>query len=204
MIIIGIAGGTGSGKTTFVNKLIASLDKDSVAVISQDAYYRDHHKLTELERKQLNFDHPDAIEWELLLKHIHQLQNGETIEQPIYSMITCSRKDNTHAVKPNKVLIVEGILILTSDVIRDVFSLKIFIDADADHRLMRVVKRDMEERGRNVDEVMNRYLNTVRPMHEQFIEPSKKYADIIVPVGGDNHVAIELLSQYITAKVAGK
>ncbi len=204
MIIIGIAGGTGSGKTTFVNKLIASLDKDSVAVISQDAYYRDHAELTELERKQSNFDHPDAIEWELLLKHIRQLQNGEIIEQPIYSMITCARKNTTHPVKPNKVLIVEGILILTSDIIRNEFSLKIFIDADADHRLMRVVKRDMEERGRNVEEVMSRYLTTVRPMHEQFIEPSKKYADIIVPVGGDNHVAIELLSQYITAKVAGK
>jgi len=204
MIIIGIAGGTGSGKTTFVNKLIASLDKDSVAVISQDAYYRDHPELTELDRKQLNYDHPDAIEWELLFKHIRQLQNGEIIEQPIYSMITCSRKNNTHPVKPNKVLIVEGILILTSDLIRDVFSLKIFIDADADHRLMRVVKRDMEERGRNVEEVMSRYLTTVRPMHEQFIEPSKKYADIIVPVGGDNHVAIELLSKYITSKVAGK
>lgn len=204
MIIIGIAGGTGSGKTTFVNKLIASLEKDSVAVISQDSYYRDHPELSEEKRKRLNFDHPDAIEWELLLEHIHQLENGITIEQPIYSMITCSRKNTTHPVKPNKVLIVEGILILTSDMLRDVFSLKIFIDADADHRLMRVVKRDMEERGRNVDEVMTRYLNTVRPMHEQFIEPSKKFADIIVPVGGDNHVAIEVLSQYITAKVASK
>ena len=204
MIIIGIAGGTGSGKTTFVNKLIASLDKDSVAVISQDAYYRNNPELSENDRKQLNYDHPDAIEWELLLKHIHQLQNGETIDQPIYSMITCSREAATHPVKPNKVLIVEGILILTSEILRDVFSLKIFIDADADHRLMRVVKRDMEERGRNVDEVMKRYLTTVRPMHEQFIEPSKKFADIIVPVGGDNHVAIELLSQYITAKVASK
>ena len=204
MIIIGIAGGTGSGKTTFVNKLIASLDKDSVAVISQDAYYRNNPELSENDRKQLNYDHPDAIEWELLLKHIHQLQNGETIDQPIYSMITCSREVATHPVKPNKVLIVEGILILTSEILRDVFSLKIFIDADADHRLMRVVKRDMEERGRNVDKVMKRYLTTVRPMHEQFIEPSKKFADIIVPVGGDNHVAIELLSQYITAKVASK
>lgn len=204
MIIIGIAGGTGSGKTTFVNKLIASLDKDSVAVISQDAYYRNNPELSENDRKQLNYDHPDAIEWELLLKHIHHLQNGETIDQPIYSMITCSREVATHPVKPNKVLIVEGILILTSEILRDVFSLKIFIDADADHRLMRVVKRDMEERGRNVDEVMKRYLTTVRPMHEQFIEPSKKFADIIVPVGGDNHVAIELLSQYITAKVASK
>ena len=204
MIIIGIAGGTGSGKTTFVNKLIASLDKDSVAVISQDAYYRNNPELSENDRKQLNYDHPDAIEWELLLKHIHQLQKGETIDQPVYSMLTCSREVATHPVKPNKVLIVEGILILTSEILRDVFSLKIFIDADADHRLMRVVKRDMEERGRNVDEVMKRYLTTVRPMHEQFIEPSKKFADIIVPVGGDNHVAIELLSQYITAKVASK
>ncbi len=204
MIIIGIAGGTGSGKTTFVNKLISSLNKNTVAVISQDAYYCDHPELSETERKQLNYDHPDAIEWALLLKHINQLKKGETIDQPIYSMLTCSRKNITQPVKPNKVLIVEGILILTSDIIRDVFSLKIFIDADADQRLMRVVKRDMEERGRNVDEVMTRYLTTVKPMHEKFIEPSKKYADIIVPIGGDNHVAIELLSQYITAKVASE
>ncbi len=202
MIVIGIAGGTGSGKTTFVNKLIAQLGADSVAVISQDAYYKNHKNLPEVERKQLNFDHPDAIEWELLHQHILQLKNGERIQQPIYSMLTCLRKEETISVSPNKVLIVEGILILTQTLMRDVFSLKVFIDADADHRLMRVLRRDMQERGRNAEEVMSRYLHTVRPMHNQFIEPSKSFADIIVPIGGDNHIAIDLLSQYISAKVA--
>ncbi len=200
MIVIGIAGGTGSGKTTFVNKLIESLSASTVAVISQDAYYKNNSDISEEDRKKMNYDHPDAIEWELLADHITQLVNGNKIDQPVYSMLTCSRQKETINVYPNKVLIVEGILILTQPVIRDLMSLKIYIDADADHRLMRVVKRDMEERGRDVEEVMKRYLQSVRPMHEQFIEPSKKHADLIVPIGGDNHVAIELLSRYIIAK----
>ncbi|MFI5170984.1 MAG: uridine kinase [Chitinophagales bacterium] len=203
MIVIGIAGGTGSGKTTFVNKLIDSLSATSVAVISQDAYYRNNLHIPEIERKKMNYDHPDAIEWELLNEHIIQLSEGNTIAQPVYSMHTCSRGEETIPVSPGKVLIVEGILILTQPMLRDLMSLKIYIDADSDHRLMRVVKRDMEERGRDVEEVMKRYLNTVRPMHEQFIEPSKKHADLIVPIGGDNHVAIELLSRYIIAKASG-
>lgn len=201
MIIIGIAGGTGSGKTTFVNKLVKKLPESSVAVISQDAYYKDSSHIHEADRKKLNYDHPDAIEWPLLEQHIIALGKGDSINQPVYSMLSCTRLPETIKVHSNKVVIVEGILILTQSIIRDQLSLKIFIDADADHRLMRVVKRDMEERGRDVEEVMQRYLQTVRPMHEQFIEPSKKHADIIVPIGGDNHVAIELLSQYIISKL---
>jgi len=203
MIVIGIGGGSGSGKTTFVNKLVNSLSANSVAILSQDAYYRSNPQIIEAERKKMNYDHPDSIEWELMHTHITQLKSGSIIQQPVYSMITCSRGDAAVAVSPNKVLIVEGILILTQPNIRDLMSIKIFIDADADHRLMRVLKRDMEERGRGVEEVMNRYLKTVRPMHEQFIEPSKKFADIIVPIGGDNHVAIDLLSQYIVAQLIG-
>jgi len=148
-----------------------------------------------------NFDHPDAIEWELLAEHMQTLQSGNIIAQPQYSMLTCLRENETTQVKPNRVLIVEGILVLTQPIVRDLMSLKIFIDADADHRFMRVVKRDMEERGRNIDQVMQRYLKTVRPMHETFIEPSKKHADIIVPIGGDNHVAIDLLTGYIRSRL---
>lgn len=201
MIVIGIAGGTGSGKTTFVNKLIKSLPDHSVSVISQDAYYRDNSNIAPEERKKLNYDHPDAIEWELLVHHVQELKHGRSIRQPVYSMLTCTRQHETIAVQPNNVLIIEGILILCDPALRNEFSIKIFIDADPDHRLMRVVKRDMEERGRTVEDVMKRYVHTVRPMHDQFIEPSKKFADLIVPVGGDNHVAIELLSEYITRKL---
>ncbi len=201
MFIIGIAGGSGSGKSTFVRNLIKTLDADAVSLLMQDAYYRHNPETPEEHRKKMNFDHPDAIEWELLETHIRQLQSGDVINQPVYSMLTCLRENETIAVTPKKVLIVEGILVLTQPFIRDLMSLKIFIDADADHRFMRVVKRDMEERGRNIDQVMQRYIKTVRPMHEEFIEPSKRFADIIVPIGGDNHVAIELLSGYIQAKL---
>ena len=201
MFIIGIAGGSGSGKSTFVRNLIKTLDADAVSLLMQDAYYRHNPETPEEHRKKMNFDHPDAIEWELLETHIRQLQSGDVINQPVYSMLTCLRENETIAVTPKKVLIVEGILVLTQPFIRDLMSLKIFIDADADHRFMRVVKRDMEERGRNIDQVMQCYIKTVRPMHEEFIEPSKRFADIIVPIGGDNHVAIELLSGYIQAKL---
>ncbi|MBC8047300.1 MAG: uridine kinase [Fimbriimonadaceae bacterium] len=197
MIIIGIAGGTGSGKTTFVKRLIEKLPEQSVTVISQDAYYHDNKHISLEDRKKKNYDHPESIDWELLIHHLQLLNDNKNIEQPTYSMITCTREQETITIKPNKVIIVEGILILTNEKLRNLFPLKIFIDAHADHRLMRVVKRDMQERGRDVEEVMKRYLQTVRPMHEEFIEPSKQFADVIIPIGGDNHVAIELLSKYI-------
>lgn len=201
MFIIGIAGGSGSGKSTFVRNLMHTLEADAVSLLMQDAYYQHNPHTPEEERKKMNFDHPDAIEWPLLETHIKQLQSGDKIQQPVYSMLTCLREQHTVSVEPKKVLIVEGILVLTQPIIRDLMSLKVFIDADADHRFMRVVKRDMEERGRNIDQVMQRYIKTVRPMHEEFIEPSKRFADIIVPIGGDNHVAIELLSGYIQSKL---
>lgn len=200
MFVIGIAGGSGSGKSTFVRNLVNTLGPNAVSLLMQDAYYRHNPQMPEEKRKQMNFDHPDAIEWELLEQHIRDLQAGRSVEQPVYSMLNCLRSNETVTVHPNKVLIVEGILVLTQPRIRDLMSLKIFIDADADHRFMRVVKRDMEERGRTIEQVMHRYLKTVRPMHEEFIEPSKRFADIIVPIGGDNHVAIEVLSGYIRAR----
>lgn len=201
MFVIGIAGGSGSGKSTFVRNLINQLDPKSVSLLMQDAYYKHSPEIPIEQRKQMNFDHPDAIEWTLLEEHILALQRGETVEQPMYSMIDCLRGKETTTIHPNAVLIVEGILVLTQPRIRDLMSLKLFIDAGADQRFMRVVKRDMEERGRNIDDVMQRYLKTVRPMHEEFIEPSKQHADIIIPIGGDNHVAIEVLSGYIKAKL---
>lgn len=197
MILIGIAGGTGSGKTTFVKRLIAKLPSHSVTLISQDAYYHDNSNLSLAERKKKNYDHPNAIDWKLLTTQLQLLIKGKTIQQPTYSMLSCTRGKKTVSVSPNKVIIIEGILILTNAALRNLCSLKIFIDAHADHRLMRVMQRDIQERGRDVEEVMNRYIKTVRPMHEEFIKPSKQYADVIVPIGGDNHVAIELLSDFI-------
>ena len=201
MFIIGIAGGSGSGKSTFVRNLIQKLDADTVALLMQDAYYKHNPDMPEAERKRMNFDHPDAIEWSLLETHMKQLKQGKSVEQPVYSMLTCLREHQTVTVQSKSVLIVEGILVLTQPAIRNLMSLKVFIDADADHRFMRVVKRDMEERGRNIDQVMQRYLKSVRPMHEEFIEPSKRHTDIIVPIGGDNHVAIDLLCGYIQARL---
>lgn len=197
MVIIGIAGGTGSGKTTFVHKLVGSLPQASVTVIPQDAYYADNKHLPLKQRKLKNYDHPDSIDWALLIKQLKQLQQGKPVKRPVYSMLTCSRLAKTVDLEPGKVVIVEGILALANEKLRSMFALKIFIDAHADHRLMRVVKRDMQERGRDVEEVMLRYLHTVRPMHEEYIEPSKQFADVIIPGGADNHIAIQLLGQYI-------
>jgi uridine kinase len=202
MIIIGIAGGTGSGKTTFVNRLLKNLPDGTVTLLSQDAYYYDNSHLELAERKKKNYDHPNAIDWQLLYDHIQQLKKNLPVNQPVYNMLSCTRLDTFQIVYPNKVLIVEGILILTNEALRNLFSLKIFIDTEADHRLLRVMKRDMEERGRNADEVMSRYLHSVRPMHEQFIEPSKKHANLILPDGGENTAAIDLLSQYIRQHIS--
>ncbi len=194
MLIIGIAGGTGSGKTTVVKKIADMLKKDEVVVIPQDSYYKDSSYLPLEKRQELNFDHPDSIDFELLINHLKALKRGESIEQPVYSYITCSRsKTETVKVNPAHVIIVEGILIFTNEELRREFDISVFVDADPDDRLMRVIARDISERGKSVEKVMERYTKTVKPMHLQFIEPSKRYADIIIPQGGHNKVAINIL-----------
>ncbi len=197
MLIIGIAGGTGSGKTTVVRKIIERLNQGDVAVLPQDSYYRDNVDLTLEERQEINFDHPRSIEFELLIEHVKNLKKGVSIKQPIYSYITCLRSEETIKVEPKGVIIVEGLLILTDPLLRDLMDLKVFVDCDADDRLNRVIKRDIIERGRSVEKVLDRYEKTVKPMHLQFIEPSKRYADIIVPQGGNNIVAIDILTHFI-------
>lgn len=201
MLIIGIAGGSGSGKTTVVKKIIKSLPRDSVAVISQDAYYRDSGHLSPDERKKINFDHPSSIEFKLLVDHIEQLKNGKPIGMPIYSYLTCTRAKETIPVIPKKVIIIEGILILTNPRLRKKLDIKVFVDADSDDRLMRIIWRDIEERGRSFKEVLEHYERFVRPMHLLFIEPNKRYADIIVPQGGKNQIAIDILTSRIKEKL---
>lgn len=197
MLVIGIAGGTGSGKTTVVRKIIERLPKDEVALLPQDSYYKDNAHLPLDIRQKMNFDHPDSIEFELLIKHIRLLKKLETIQQPVYSYITCTRQQSTIEVKPRDVIIVEGILVLTHPELRELMDLKVFVDAEADDRLIRVIQRDISERGRTVDKVLNRYNETVKPMHLQFIEPTKRYADLIIPQGGENHIAIDILTHFI-------
>ena len=197
MLIIGIAGGTGSGKTTVVRKITERLPAGEVAILPQDSYYRDSSHLPLEVRLEINFDHPASIEFELLTKHLKELKKGNQIQQPIYSYLTCTRAEETIPVNPCKVIIVEGILILSNPELRKLMDLKIFVDADADDRLIRVINRDIVERGRSVNKVMERYECTVKPMHLQFIEPTKRFADIIVPQGGNNHIAIDILTKYI-------
>ena len=197
MLIIGIAGGSGSGKTTVVKAITEQL-KDRVVVIPQDSYYNDLSHCTEQEKKEHNFDHPDSIDFELLCQHLKELKEGKSIEQPVYSYITCSRSaDETVTVAPADVIIVEGILIFTCAKLRKQLDIKIFVDADDDDRLMRVMSRDIIERGKTVEWVIDRYTKTVKPMFLQFIEPSKRYADIIIPQGGHNKVAIDVISATI-------
>lgn len=197
MLVIGIAGGSGSGKTTVVKALSEKLS-EKVVVIPQDSYYKDSSNLTEEEKRNHNFDHPDAIDFELLTSHLKDLKEGRAIEQPVYSYITCSRsKTETITVEPAEVIIIEGILIFTHPELRKQLDIKIFVDADDDDRLMRVMARDIIERGKTVDWVIERYSRTVKPMYLQFIEPSKRYADIIIPQGGHNKVAIDVISATI-------
>jgi len=197
MLLIGIAGGSGSGKTTVVRAITEQL-KEHVVVIPQDSYYKDSSHLTEEEKRNQNFDHPDSIDFRLLQEQIAELKAGKTIEQPVYSYITCSRsKTETVTVEPADVIIIEGILIFTCKALRDLMDIKIFVDADDDDRLMRVMARDIVERGKTVDWVIERYTKTVKPMYLQFIEPSKRYADIIIPQGGHNKVAIDVISATI-------
>jgi uridine kinase len=201
MLIIGICGGTGSGKTTVVNKILDILPENQVAILSQDSYYKDSSNLSLEERKSVNFDHPDAIEFDLLLQHINELKKGHTIQKPIYSYITCTRSAETIPVESKDVILIEGILLFTDERIRNICNIKVFVDAPADERLMRVIKRDTIERGRNIEQTLKRYLDTVKPMHEQFIEPTKRFADIIVPLGGENTVAITILANTIRQKL---
>ncbi|MDE7071908.1 MAG: uridine kinase [Bacteroidales bacterium] len=186
MLVIGIAGGSGSGKTTVVKKIAARCNASSVTVIPQDAYYKDQGGLTPEEKKLINFDHPSSIEFSLLAKHLDMLKQNRAIEMPVYSYLTCARAKETITVKPTEVVIVEGILILSDPEMRKKMDIKIFVDADSDDRLMRIIRRDIHERGRSYDQVLTHYENWVKPIHIQFIEPTKRYADIIVPEGGAN------------------
>lgn len=201
MLLIGIAGGTGSGKTTVVKKIIEHLPKNSVNIIPQDSYYKDNSHLPLEERQKINFDHPQAVEFSLLIDHIKKIKERQTIHQPIYSYLTCTRSEETVKVEPKRIVIVEGILIFTNKQLRDLFDLKIFVYADADDRLSRVLNRDIVERGRSVSSVLERYEKTVKPMHLEFIEPTMRYADIIVPQGGENHKAIDLISKFIQQRL---
>ena len=197
MTIIGIAGGTGSGKTTVVRKIAKALPPHCAAVIPLDSYYNDTSDLTPEERKAINFDHPDAFDWKLLTEHIKKLKNGEAIEQPTYSYIESNRQKETIHVEPKPVIIIEGIMTLHYKKLRDMMDLKIFVYTDSDVRLIRNIRRDVVERGRTVDMVLDRYEKVLKPMHEQFIEPTKKFADIIVPQGGENRTGINILKTYI-------
>lgn len=204
MLIIGIAGGTGSGKTTVVQKITGLLRKEEVVVIPQDSYYKDNSHLSMEERQEQNFDHPDSVDFDLLIRHLTELKQGRSIEQPVYSYITCSRsRTETVHVDPAHIIIVEGILIFTCSKLRNMLDIRVFVDADADDRLSRVISRDIVERGKSVEKVLSRYEKTVKPMHLQFIEPSKRYADIIVPQGGHNRVAVDILMAAIE-KALGK
>ena len=197
MLIIGIAGGTGSGKSTVVRKIVESLGEKEVVVLPQDSYYKDSSHVPVEERQNINFDHPDAFEWSLLAKHVADLRNGKCIEQPIYSYLTCTRQAETIHIEPREVIIIEGILALCDEELRQMMDLKVFVDADADERLIRVIQRDIIERGRTAEDVMKRYVKVLKPMHHQFIETCKRYADLIVPEGGNNQVAIDILTMYV-------
>lgn len=201
MLIIGIAGGTGSGKTTVVNQIIEELKNEEVDVISQDSYYQDTSHLNYEERTKINFDHPKSIDFDLLVSHLKELKAGKSIQQPVYSFKEHNRTGETITIDPRKVIIVEGILILTHPDIREMFDIKIYVHADSDERLIRRLKRDIAERGRDLDEVLNRYQTTLKPMHQQFIEPTKEFADIIIPTNRYNTVAVDIVQTIIRQRL---
>ncbi len=201
MLVIGIAGGTGSGKTTVVNKIISSLPQGEVAVLPQDSYYRDSSHIPPELRCDINFDEPAAIEWELLEQHLRDLKAGRTIQMPTYSYLTCTRQPETVTVEPRDVVIIEGILILTQPELCKLMDVKVFVDADADDRLIRVISRDCIERGRTPQMVIDRYEAVLKPMHQLYIEPSKRNADLLVPQGANNRVAVQLLTDYIESRL---
>lgn len=200
--IIGIAGGTGSGKSTVVRKIVEALPPDYVAVVPLDSYYNDTTEMTEEERRAINFDHPDAFDWRLLHKQVQALREGLAIEQPTYSYLQCNRLSETIHVEPKPVIIIEGIMTLIKKKLRDLMDLKVYVDCDPDERLIRNIQRDTIDRGRTVSMVVDRYLKVLKPMHEQFIEPTKRFADIIIPQGGENVRGIGILCKYIEGLVA--
>ena len=199
--IIGIAGGTGSGKTTVVRKIVEALPPHYVAVVPLDSYYNDTTEMTDEDRKAINFDHPDAFDWKLLIKQVNELRHGNAVEQPTYSYLLCNRLPETVHVEPKPVIIIEGIMTLINKRLRDMMDLKIFVDCDSDERLIRNIQRDIVERGRTVAMVVDRYLEVLKPMHEQFIEPTKRFADVIIPQGGENVKGIGMLTSYIKTLV---
>jgi len=201
MLIIGIAGGTGCGKTTVVNQIVNELPENEVCVISQDSYYKDTSHLSYEERVKINFDHPQSIDFDLLGQHLIALKNGKTIEQPIYSFVEHNRTKDILITKPSKVMIVEGILILTNPAIRKLFDIKIYVHTDSDERLIRRLKRDIAERGRDMEEVLDRYQNTLKPMHQQFIDPTKEFADLIIPNNHYNNVAVDIVRTIIKERL---
>lgn len=201
MLIIGIAGGTGSGKTTVVHQIMNELPQAEVGIISQDSYYKQNDNLAYEERILINFDHPRAIDFELLVNQLKDLKAGNTVNQPVYSFVTHNRTEDHIITHPRKVMIVEGILILANPELRDMFDIKIYVHADSDERLIRRLKRDIAERGRDMEEVLNRYQNTLKPMHEQFIEPTKAFADIIIPNDKYNTVAIDVVRAVINQRI---
>ena len=204
MLVIGIAGGTGSGKTTVVSKILKNLDVEKVNVLSQDNYYRDNANLTLQERESLNYDHPKSIDFDLLIAHIRALKEGKSVEQPLYSFVTHTRTGNFIHIEPRDVLIVEGILVLTNPELLKEFDLKVFVHTDTDERLIRRIRRDTQERGRDLEEVLHRYQTTLKPMHNEFIEPSKSYADIIIPNMRPNSVAIDFLATVVSNSLKTK
>tara|TARA_R110002124_G_scaffold6123_1_gene37414 strand:- start:161506 stop:162123 length:618 start_codon:yes stop_codon:yes gene_type:complete len=201
MLIIGIAGGTGSGKTTVVEQIVSEIPKGEVCVISQDSYYKDTSHLSFDERVKINFDHPNSIDFALLVKHLEELRKGNSFEQPVYSFVDHNRTSETITTHPKNVIIVEGILILTHPEIREMFDIKLYVHADSDERLIRRLKRDIAERGRDLKEVLDRYQTTLKPMHQQFIEPTKEFADIIIPTNRYNTVAVNLIRSIIHQKL---
>lgn len=200
MLIIGIAGGSGSGKTTVVHRIMSSFSRDQVTIVSQDSYYKDNSHIPLAERSNINFDHPNSIEFDLLVKHLTDLRNGKSIEEPTYDYITSTRLKETIPIEPKHVIIVEGILLFTDKRVRDLCDIKVFVDAEPDDRLIRIIERDMRERGRTAHQVIERYA-LVKEMHIQFIEPTKRFADLIVPQGGENQVAIDMMVATIRQKL---
>jgi len=202
-IVIGVAGGTGSGKTTVANQILERVGAEHITYIPHDAYYRDHSHLPPDERDQVNYDHPNSLETELLIEHLKVLRAGQTVEIPVYDFTTHTRTQQTRCVEPAAVILVEGILVFAEPDLRELFDVRLYVDTDADVRFIRRLRRDIEERGRSVQSVCDQYLSTVRPMHLEFVEPSKRYANIIIPEGGFNEVAVEMIAARIRGMLEG-